>query len=68
MRTTIERAGLADIPALVELMSQFYAESSYALDREWAEASFKRLLREEARGAIWIARLGKSRRATWSSR
>ena len=59
MRTTIERAGLADIPALVELMSQFYAESSYALDREWAEASFKRLLREEARGAVWIARLGK---------
>src|SRR5258708_25187684 len=59
MRTTLERAGLADIPALVELMSQFYAESSYALDREWAEASFKRLFREEARGAVWIARLGK---------
>lgn len=58
MRTTIERAGQADIPALVELMSQFYAESSYALDREWAGASFAQLLREEARGGVWIARRG----------
>ena len=40
MRAIIERAGSADILALVELMNQFYAESSYALDREWAEASF----------------------------
>jgi ribosomal protein S18 acetylase RimI-like enzyme len=55
MRATIERAGLAEIPVLVELMSEFYAESSYALDREWAAASFAQLLREEARGAAWIA-------------
>ena len=54
----IERAGPTDIPALVELMSQFYAESSYALDREWAEVSFKHLLRNEARGAVWLARRG----------
>jgi ribosomal protein S18 acetylase RimI-like enzyme len=39
-------------------MGQFYAESSYALDREWAAASFARLLRDEARGAVWIARRG----------
>ena len=58
MRTIIERAGHADIPALVELMSQFYAESSYALDPEWAKASFAQLLRDEARGAVWIARRG----------
>jgi ribosomal protein S18 acetylase RimI-like enzyme len=58
MRATIERGGLADIPALVELMSQFYAESSYALDREWAAASFAQLLGEGARGAVWIARRG----------
>ena len=58
MRTIIERAGHGDIPALVELMSQFYAESSYALDREWAAASFAQLLRDEARGAVWIARHG----------
>jgi GNAT superfamily N-acetyltransferase len=58
MRTTIQRAGRADIPALVELMSQFYAESSYPLDRTWAEASFDVLLRDELRGAVWIARRG----------
>lgn len=58
MRAVIERAGHADIPALVELMSQFYAESNYALDREWAAASFAQLLRDEGRGAVWIARRG----------
>ena len=58
MRTIIERAGYADIPSLVELMSQFHAESSYALDRERAAASFAQLLRDEARGAVWIARRG----------
>jgi ribosomal protein S18 acetylase RimI-like enzyme len=58
MRTIIERAGHADIPVLVELMSQFHAESSYALDREWAAASFAQLLRDEQRGAVWIARCG----------
>jgi len=58
MQTIIERAGHADIPALVELMSQFYAESSYALDREWAAASFAQLLEDELRGAVWIARCG----------
>ena|SRR5687767_6890896 len=58
MRTIIERAEQADIPALVELMGEFHAESSYALDREWAAASFAQLLRDEARGAVWIARRG----------
>ena len=55
---TFERAGHADIPALVELMSEFYAESSYTLDQAWAAASFAQLLRDEARGAVWIARHG----------
>ena len=59
MPTIIERADHADIPDLVELMTQFYAESSYALDREWATASFGQLLGDETRGAVWIARVGK---------
>ena len=41
---------------MVELMSEFYAESSYALNREWAAESFAALLGDEARGAAWIAR------------
>ncbi|MEO5692143.1 MAG: GNAT family N-acetyltransferase [Usitatibacter sp.] len=39
-------------------MSQFYAESSYELDREWAATSFAQLLRDEVRGAVWIACCG----------
>jgi ribosomal protein S18 acetylase RimI-like enzyme len=39
-------------------MSEFYAESSYALDRGWAEASFNQLLGDERRGAVWIAHRG----------
>ena len=58
MRTVVEGAKHSDIPCLVELMNEFYAESSYALDRDWASASFKRLLRDESRGAAWIGRRG----------
>ena len=55
MRAVIARAGAADIPVLVDLMSEFYAESSHVLDRTWAEASFHRLLADESRGAAWLA-------------
>jgi ribosomal protein S18 acetylase RimI-like enzyme len=41
---------------LVELMSDLYAESSYPLDRSWAASSFRQLLRDTTRGAIWIGR------------
>jgi ribosomal protein S18 acetylase RimI-like enzyme len=54
--TVIDRAAPTDISALVELMSQFYAESNYALDRGWAAASFAQLLHDDSRGAAWIAR------------
>jgi ribosomal protein S18 acetylase RimI-like enzyme len=59
MPTVIERAIPVDIPALVDLMNAFHAESSYGLDRKWAEASFERLLGDEQRGAAWLARQGK---------
>jgi RimJ/RimL family protein N-acetyltransferase len=58
MRTTVDRAGHADIPALVELMSEFYGEPGYTLDPDWARASFEQLLHDRARGAAWIARRG----------
>lgn len=56
MRTIVERAGERDIPRLVELMRQFYAESNHALDRDWAGESFGRLFRNEGLGRAWIAR------------
>ena len=58
MQSQVEKAEQSDIPALVELMSQFYAESSYPLDRAWAAASFGQLLSSELRGSAWIARRG----------
>lgn len=54
----VERAAWSDIPALLDLMFEFYAESSYALDRGWAEESFRQLLQDDSRGAVWIARQG----------
>ena len=59
MRVTLEKAGRSDIPHLVDLMHEFYAESSYALDRAWAAASFERLLGNESMGAAWLARRGE---------
>ena len=48
------RAERADIPHLVALMREFYAESSYPLDDAWAIAAFERLLGEPALGAVWL--------------
>lgn len=56
--TTVDRAGPPDIATLVGLMNQFYAESHYPLDRAWAEASFRELLGNTARGRAWISRRG----------
>lgn len=58
MRAVVERARQKDLPGLIELMDQFYAESSHKLDRPWAEESFRQLLGNEALGAVWIAREG----------
>jgi ribosomal protein S18 acetylase RimI-like enzyme len=53
-RVTTRLATYADIPQLVELMQEFYAESSFPLDRAWAAEAFARLLDDPSRGAIWI--------------
>jgi ribosomal protein S18 acetylase RimI-like enzyme len=51
---SVRPASRADIPVLVELMREFYAESSFPLDLEWAARSFAQLLDEPARGAVWV--------------
>jgi len=48
------KATLDDIPILVDLMQEFYAEADYPLDRHWAAASFSALMQEDALGAVWI--------------
>ena len=53
-RVTTRPATHADIPQLVELMHEFYAESSFPLARAWAARAFARLLDDPSRGAPWI--------------
>ena len=48
------RATLDDVPLLVSLMRAFYAESAFSLDDQWATNSFRSLLDDERKGAIWI--------------
>lgn len=55
MLLEIRAATAADIPVLVELMADFYAEASFALDRDWAARSFAALLADPRRNAAWIA-------------
>lgn len=58
MPLEIRQATSADIAVLVDLMADFYAESDFALDREWAARSFAALLADPMRNAAWIAWLG----------
>jgi ribosomal protein S18 acetylase RimI-like enzyme len=48
------KATLDDIPILVDLMQEFYAEANYPLDRRWAAASFSSLMKDDSLGAVWI--------------
>ncbi|HKS29631.1 MAG TPA: GNAT family N-acetyltransferase [Pyrinomonadaceae bacterium] len=54
MTTETRRATADDIPLLVELMREFYGESPYPLDEDWAAESFRALLRDDSLGAAWI--------------
>jgi ribosomal protein S18 acetylase RimI-like enzyme len=58
-QVVVSPATVGDIPSLVELMREFYAESSHALDAAWAAGSFQRLLAEPAWGGVWLARHGE---------
>jgi diamine N-acetyltransferase len=47
-------ATAADLPVLVELMAEFYAESGYPLDRQRAGAAMAELLADPTLGRIWL--------------
>jgi ribosomal protein S18 acetylase RimI-like enzyme len=51
----VRRATKNEIPVLVELMRDFYAESKFSLDGDWAVRSFDQLLQSTERGAAWIS-------------
>ena len=44
--------------ALIDLMEEFYAESAFTLDRNWARSAFLRLLDSPELGCVWIAERG----------
>jgi len=50
----MRRATPADVPELVMLMAEFYAESAMPLDVDRVRASFEALLAQRALGAAWV--------------
>ena len=50
----MRRATTADIPLLVDLMSEFYAEAGYSLNPAHAGAAFAALVADERLGCVWI--------------
>jgi len=43
-----------DIPNLIELMAEAYAEAGYALDRERAKTGFAALMKDRRLGTVWL--------------
>ena len=50
----MRRATPDDIPMLLTLMSEFYAESGFDLDRSSAEVAFEAILADERLGYVWL--------------
>ena len=60
MTAALRAARLEDVPQLVELMREFYAESQYTLDGERAEAVFTQLLSDDRLGRAWLVEQDRS--------
>jgi ribosomal protein S18 acetylase RimI-like enzyme len=52
--TVVRQATATDVPTLLDLMAEFYGESSYPLDRAWAAQAFGDLLKDSSRGMVWL--------------
>jgi GNAT superfamily N-acetyltransferase len=50
----MRRADPTNIPTLIALMVEFYAESGFELDRRAAESAFGALLADERLGSVWL--------------
>jgi GNAT superfamily N-acetyltransferase len=50
----MRRAHRDDIPSLLSLMSEFYAESGYKVDHALAERAFVSILSDERLGFVWL--------------
>ena len=47
-----------DLPRLLEMMAEFYAESGYALDHARAALGFTSLLNDQSLGRVWLVESG----------
>ena len=54
----MRRATSDDIPLLIDLMGDFYAEGDYELDRERAAQAFAAILADERLGYVWLIQAG----------
>jgi len=50
----VRKATAEDIPALIGLMREFYAEANFKLDDQWATEAFMSLLSNDSYGCAWI--------------
>lgn len=50
----MRRARPSDVPILVDLMTEFYSESGYALNRDTAASAFATLIADERLGSAWL--------------
>ena len=50
----MRRALPSDIPLLISLMTEFYAESGYELNRALVAGAFAAILAEERLGYVWL--------------
>ena len=57
MTVAMRQASEPDLPDLLELMHEFYAESGYALNPDRARAAFLPLLGPSQLGEVWLAEL-----------
>jgi GNAT superfamily N-acetyltransferase len=53
----IRKAKPADVPRLVALMAEFYAEGGYGLNQQRATQAFTALLADERLGQAWLIQL-----------
>ncbi|MCU1330071.1 MAG: GCN5-related N-acetyltransferase [Bryobacterales bacterium] len=50
----MRRANCSDLPLLVSLMAEFYAEAGYPLNDEAAAGAFAAIISDERLGYIWV--------------
>lgn len=54
LENRMRKANLKDIPVLIELMSEFYSESGYDLDKTQGTKAFSSVLDDERNGFIYL--------------